>query len=120
MKYTDTNKEYILFNGLSIPNDPLSRDYRKYVQPYIDEGGVVEEYQETVNPKMVGVEFDGVMCSATARDMFGLSAVIPYIKQGLDLPAFHFQNGNTLKLTQQNVGDFESTWIPFRASFFED
>jgi len=70
--------------------------------------------------KLTGIEFEGVMCSATADDMFGLSSVKGYIAAGIDLPSFLFDNGNKLKLTQANIADFEAVWIPFRASFFQE
>ena len=70
--------------------------------------------------KLTGIEFEGVMCSATAEDMFGLSSVKGYIAAGIDLPSFVFDNGNKLKLTQANIADFEAVWIPFRASFFQE
>jgi len=70
--------------------------------------------------KLAGIEFEGVMCSATADDMFGLSSVKGYIAAGIDLPSFLFDNGNKLKLTQANIADFEAVWIPFRASFFQE
>ena len=72
--------------------------------------------------KLIGVEFAGVMCSATGEDQAGLAWVSPLIKEGKDIPAFRFANGNTLKITngsQANVDDFEAVWIPFRESFFE-
>ena len=68
--------------------------------------------------KMTGVLFDGVMCSAKSEDMYGLAAVAPYVRQGMDIPPFIFANGNKLKLTTLNIDAFELVWIPFRASFF--
>ena len=68
--------------------------------------------------KMTGVLFEGVMCSAKSEDMYGLAAVAPYVRQGMDIPPFIFANGNKLKLTTLNIDAFELVWIPFRASFF--
>ena len=69
--------------------------------------------------KMTGIEFEGVMCSATGEDMWGLASVKGYILAGMDLPPFKFENKSRLKLTQANLADFEAIWIPFRATFFE-
>lgn len=67
--------------------------------------------------KLAGVEFAGVMCSATSRDMWGLNAVKEWILSGQAVP-FEFDNGNVLVLTQANIAEFEAVWVPFRASFF--
>src|SRR5690606_6555047 len=45
--------------------------------------------------KLAGVKFEGVMCSATKEDMWGLSAVSPWIQAG-NSTAFEFDNGNVL------------------------
>ena len=68
--------------------------------------------------KLIGVEFEGVMCSATSDDQAGLAWVIPLIKSGTDINPFKFQNGTTLKLTSSNIEAFEAVWIPFREGFF--
>lgn len=67
--------------------------------------------------KMIGVEFDGVMCSATFKDQVGLSSVESRIKAGLTLN-FEFENGNVVNLNADNVDAFEAVWFPFRMSFF--
>jgi hypothetical protein len=67
--------------------------------------------------KMIGVEFDGVMCSATAKDQFGLSSIEGRIRAGMEFN-FYFENGNTLVLNAGNVDAFEQVWYPFRMSFF--
>ncbi|MEJ1353081.1 MAG: hypothetical protein RPU13_13810 [Candidatus Sedimenticola sp. (ex Thyasira tokunagai)] len=90
------------------------------------EGGVLAEDPSppaegpapTPDPKLVGVEFEGVMCSATSEDMWGLSSLRPHILAGASFP-FYFSNGTVLLLTPDNVAAFEAVWIPFRASFFE-
>ena len=69
--------------------------------------------------KLVGIEFEGVMCSATAEDMWGLSSVKEWVRAGQSTP-FVFDNGNTLVLTPANIDPFEAVWIPFRASFFQE
>ena len=70
-----------------------------------------------VNLKLQGVEFAGVMCSATKEDMWGLSAVRSWVASGQDV-AFEFDNGNVLTLSLANMAAFEAVWVPFRASFF--
>lgn len=73
------------------------------------------------DPKLVGVEFEGVMCSATAADQAGLAAVLLAIQlQGAAFQPtrFYFENGNTLVLTLANWQAFAATWLPFRQSFF--
>lgn len=61
--------------------------------------------------------FEGVRCSATKEDMWGLSAVAPIVKSGTSLK-FHFDSGDTLVLTPENIEAFEATWVPFRLQFF--
>lgn len=73
------------------------------------------------DPKLVGVEFQGVMCSATAEDQHGLAAVLLAIQlQGQDFQPtrFYFANGNTLVITLSNWQAFAAVWLPFRQSFF--
>ena len=73
------------------------------------------------DPKMVGVEFEGVMCSATKDDQSGLNAVLAAAQlQGADFPPtnFHFENGSQLVITKENIKSFMDVWIPFRQSFF--
>ncbi|CAH9015716.1 putative DUF4376 domain-containing protein [Vibrio phage 393E50-1] len=73
------------------------------------------EYEKYL--KLLGVEFEGVMCSATKEDMWGLNSVHAFVKAGNDID-FEFDNGSVLKLTADNVEDFYAVWSPFRASFF--
>lgn len=68
--------------------------------------------------KLSGVEFEGVMCSATKEDMWGLASVKDWVRAGSST-SFNFDNGNTLLLTPQNIDAFEAVWVPFRASFFQ-
>ena len=73
------------------------------------------------DPKLVGVEFDGVMCSATAADQAGLAAVLLAIQlQGAAFQPtrFYFENGNTLVISLANWQAFAAVWLPFRQSFF--
>lgn len=67
--------------------------------------------------KLEGVEFAGVMCSATKDDQFGLGSMLPLVQQGYEFN-FHFENGNKLKINPDNVVAFMTVWVPFRESFF--
>lgn len=74
------------------------------------------------DPKLVGIEFEGVMCSATREDQNGLAAVLlAFQMQGAQFKptAFHFANGSVLVLTAQNIQAFTAMWLPFRQSFFK-
>jgi hypothetical protein len=73
------------------------------------------------DPKLVGIEFEGVMCSATKSDQDGLVAVlVAYQLQGANFhpTKFEFANGNSLVITRENIQSFISIWMPFRQSFF--
>jgi hypothetical protein len=73
------------------------------------------------DPKLIGVEFEGVMCSATREDQNGLAAVMigMQIQGALFQPTkFYFSNGNKLVLHLGNIQAFIATWMPFRQSFF--
>lgn len=71
--------------------------------------------------KLIGVEFAGVMCSATKEDQNGVVAVFLAFKEQGDQfkpTQFVFANGNKLLLSKDNVAQFMSVWTPFRQSFF--
>ena len=71
--------------------------------------------------KIAGVEFEGVMCSATAEDQAGLAAVLVAIQmQGAAFQptVFHFENGSRLVIHPGNWQALAATWLPFRQSFF--
>lgn len=71
--------------------------------------------------KLKGIEFDGVMCSATAEDMWGLNSIWNYYQiegQSFAPTFFKFSNGKSLRITKENIQSFMSTWSPFRQSFF--
>lgn len=73
------------------------------------------------DPKWVGVEFDGVMCSATRDDQNGLTSVLVVYQlegQAFQPTRFGFANGNSLVLTKDNLMPFLQVWKPFRQSFF--
>ncbi len=72
--------------------------------------------------KLAGVEFEGVMCSATGQDQAGLTAVLLSIQlQGATFPStrFKFDNGNSLVISLANYQAFTKVWVPFRQSFFK-
>jgi hypothetical protein len=73
------------------------------------------------DPKLVGVEFDGVMCSATKEDQDGLVAVlVAFQLQGehFQPTRFGFVNGSELVISSENIQRFIQAWMPFRQSFF--
>ena len=77
---------------------------------------IIDNYEHRPT-KLEGFEFEGVYCSATRDDQAGLTAVglsLSYV----DSTNFHFENGNTLLLTNENYKTFMSAWVPFRQSFF--
>ena len=68
--------------------------------------------------KLTGIEFQGVMCSATKEDMWGLGSVEPVVRAGYPVD-FNFDSGETLVLTPDNIDAFQAVWVPFRLSFFQ-
>jgi hypothetical protein len=71
--------------------------------------------------KLVGIEFEGVMCSAMKTDQDGLVAVLVASQlQGANFNAtqFKFENGSVLIITKDNIAAFIATWMPFRQSFY--
>ena len=58
--------------------------------------------------KFAGIEFQGVLCSAEAQDMWGLSSITEFIAAG-----------NSTLLTPDNLAEFQAVWIPFRLGFFK-
>tara|TARA_R110000850_G_scaffold211808_1_gene337617 strand:+ start:323 stop:739 length:417 start_codon:yes stop_codon:yes gene_type:complete len=77
-----------------------------------------KEKREQSALKFAGVKFEGVLCSAEAEDMWGLSSIKEFISAGNSTP-FVFKNGNTLLLTPDNLAAFQAVWIPFRLGFFK-
>jgi hypothetical protein len=67
--------------------------------------------------KLEGVEFNGVKCSATKEDMWGLSSVEALVRSGTAIN-FNFDSGEALLLTPINIDEFQAVWVPFRMSFF--
>lgn len=68
--------------------------------------------------KLQGIEFQGVMCSATSIDQSGLTAVYILVKLNGGSTDFYFENGNKLNITPSNFDAFYSVWVAFRQSFF--
>ncbi len=71
--------------------------------------------------KLTGVEFEGVMCSATSADQAGLVAVLLNIQlegAGFAPTEFRFENVSRLVLHLGNWQAFSAVWRPFRQSFF--
>jgi hypothetical protein len=86
-----------------------------------DEGPILAAPPAPIDPKLIGIEFDGVMCSATAQDQNGLAAVFLAIQlQGANFQPtrFEFDNGSELVITLENWQAFAAVWLPFRQSFF--
>ena len=73
------------------------------------------------DPKVTGIEINGVMCSATKDDQSGLIAVLTaYQLQGeaFKPTLFEFSNGSSLLVTKDNIKTLIGKWLPFRQSFF--
>lgn len=81
------------------------------------EDGTWIAMEPIIDPKLVGVEFQGVLCSATKEDMWGLASIAPWVAAG-NSTAFEFDNGNTLVITPENYREFSEVWGAYRASFF--
>ena len=87
-------------------------------EPVKPEYKVLTDYPEYPRYlKLLGVEFEGVMCSATKEDFYGLAAAEPWIRKG-NSTVWEFDNGSKLTLHADNVDAFYAVWMPFRASFF--
>ncbi len=141
-----------LADGAFIPFDEANTDYQKYlawraspcdrcegrgVIPDMASKGVIQcpackgmqrntllpaDPPPAPDPKITGIEFDGVMCSATRDDQNGLVAVLVAYqiqKTAFQPTEFYFANGNNLVLTAQNIEPFTAVWMPFRQSFFK-
>lgn len=74
------------------------------------------------DPRVTGVDFGGVMISATAADQAGLLAVLTAIQvQGASFKPtrFVFDNGTSVVISLANWQQLLAVWMPFRQSFFE-
>jgi hypothetical protein len=102
----DTSLVHLLPKG----SVPITEDEAEYLRP-----------KPKPDPKWIGIEFGGVMCSATREDQNGLMAVLlAFQMQGAAFKPteFHFANGSKLVLSAQNIQAFTAVWMPFRQSFF--
>lgn len=68
--------------------------------------------------KMVGIEFEGIMCSATGDDFKGLGVALDWLRVDGNETRWEFDNGNFLVLGPHNVEEFYNVWFPFRMGFF--
>lgn len=90
----------------------------------IAERAATDARAEAAARKLEGIEFEGVMCSATGQDQAGLLAVLNDIQMALTLgepysgTGFIFENGSVLNLHPGNAFAFAKVWRPFRRSFF--
>lgn len=90
---------------------------RARIQKQKDEQFEADHAEAIREQKLIGVEFEGVMCSVHKEDQWGLATVKEMIYAGQSIP-FHFKNGNVLLLTPANIAAFEQTWTAYRMSFF--
>ena len=105
----------------------------EFYDTYLDENGQPvrkhHEYEMVLSEsekKVQGIEFEGVMCSATKDDQSGLTGMwmqyesLKAVGKADELvpQAFHFENGSVLVLTKDNIEAFRAVWLPFRMSFF--
>lgn len=83
-----------------------------------------EKAAEKTAQKLTGVDFEGVMVSATSEDQHGLNAIwtqdVLAKMAGGTMPAvnFVFENGAKVVLSDENIESFKAVWLPFRMSFF--
>lgn len=111
------------FDNAHIQFNELNPDYLAYLD-WLEQGNEPEAADvivEEVSPKLKGVLFQGVWCSATKQDQDGLLAVlVAYQMQGANFKPtrYDFANGNSLVLNKDNVQQFIATWMLFRQSFF--
>lgn len=79
---------------------------------------------ERKKKQLTGIEFSGVMCSATAEDQNGLDSLLlqhtiaKLTNAQLPDNYFRFKNGNILLINSENIEALDAVWRPFRMSFF--
>lgn len=121
-KLTNTDTVIRLVDNAFIPPDSANTDYQQYLK-WLEEGNTPEpaDPPPPPDPKLMGVLFEGVMCSATRDDQNGLVAVLTdYQLETVTFQPtrFEFANGNSLVITKDNIQAFIAVWKPFRKSFF--
>jgi hypothetical protein len=109
--------------GGSMPNGYVEMSRGRPEGDYI--GAVVDGIGQWIpgltvaQQKMRGIEFQGVMCSATSDDQDGLTAIYILVKLNGGSSDFYFANGNVLNLNPSNFDAFYTVWAAFRQSFFQ-
>lgn len=123
--------DYKLIDGRVINNIGLIDDADEFSRFWgitFEEANLIKEKIESFSlmkkTKITGIEFNGVMCSATGDDQAGLSALLlkhTVLKlSGQKMPDVHFrfENGNILTINSDNIEELDAIWTPFRMSFF--
>lgn len=93
----------------------------KYVLGDAPEYKTPEPY---VDPKLTGIEINGIQCSATRNDQDGLTAVAMGVTlarmagEAFPPTVFYFENGSSMVIADDNFDSIYSQWVPFRQSFF--
>lgn len=80
-------------------------------------GEWVERPLTTEELKLKGFLYNGVWCSVTKEDQWGLNSVEGLILMGMSVN-YHFENGNTMVLSPDMWADFRYQWVGYRLSFF--
>ena len=111
---------------------PEPNDYIKEVAPVFIDGVLTQQWESRPYneselaenkaaadkaAKMTGVEFNGVMYSATAEDQWGLASIKDEVANGMTIN-YEYKNGSMLAMTTDNWAPFKAVWVPFRQSFF--
>jgi hypothetical protein len=73
----------------------------------------VDPITEARRKEIEGVEFEGVLCSATEADMLLLREVKDWARQGHNIH-FEFDNGSVLQIGPSNVEEFDKVWTAFK------
>lgn len=112
-----------MLDGLWVVRDPVVVIPPTEAEVAAAEAALVAETKlaEDAAKKMSGVEFEGVMCSATSQDQAGLMAVLTGIQlqgAGFTPTRFEFENGTSVVIHLGNYRDFIARWLPFRQAFF--
>lgn len=121
-KLTNTTSIIRLTDNAVIPSDDRNIDYQEYLL-WLSKGNtpLPKDPEPAPDPKLVGIDFEGTMCSATMEDQNGLIAVlVAYQIAGANFvpTRFSFSNNNELVITKDNIQSFMAVWMPFRQSFF--